>query len=218
MPTLPISPAELINALNWRYSTKAFDPARKIPADTWAAIEQSLVLSASSFGLQPYQFIIVKDPAVRASLVPHAWGQKQVADASHLVVFAARTSVTQADIDDLIELTSKTRNIPTEALAGYRGMMTGTLLSDSFKAYAPQWAARQAYIALGSLLSHAAFLGIDACPMEGFVPAEFDKILGLTAQGLTAVVACPLGYRSADDKYAGLPKVRFPKADLVKTV
>ncbi len=218
MPAPFLSSDELINALNWRYSTKAFDPTRKIPAETWTAIEDSLVLSASSFGLQPYQFIIVKDPAIRAKLVPHAWGQKQIVDASHLVVFASRTSVTEAEIDELVQLTSSTRNVPAEALAGYRGMMTGILLADSFKAFAPHWTARQAYIALGSLLTHAALLGIDACPMEGFVPAEFDKILGLTEQGLTAAVACPLGYRAADDKYAGLAKVRFAKADLVKTV
>jgi nitroreductase len=215
-PSLPTS--QFVDALQWRYATKAFDPARKIAAETWTALEDSLVLSASSFGLQPYRFLVISDPAKRASLLPHAWGQRQVVDASHFVVFAARTAVTEAEIDAFLKLTASTRGIPVEALAGYRGMMTGMLLSDGFKPFAPHWAARQAYIALGSLLTGAALLGVDTCPMEGFVPTEFDKILGLPEQGLTAVVACALGYRSADDKYAGLAKVRPPKSSLLQTV
>lgn len=215
-PALPAP--QLLDALNWRYATKTFDPARKIPADTWAALEDSLVLSASSFGLQPYRFLVVSDPAVRAQLMPHAWNQRQVVDASHFVVFASRTSVTEPEIDALVKLTSTARGIPAEALAGYRGMMTGMLLAEGFRGFAPHWAARQAYIALGNLLTSAALLGVDTCPMEGYVPAEFDRILGLPEQGLTAAVACALGYRSATDKYAGLPKVRFAKADLVRTV
>lgn len=218
MSTSFISESKLVEALNWRYATKTFDPNRKIPAATWAALEDSLVLSASSFGLQPYRFLVVNNPAIRAQLLPHSWGQKQIVDASHLVVFAARTSVTEAEIDALVKLTSSARNVPAEALAGYKGMMTGMLLSESFKGFAPHWAAHQAYIALGDLLTAAALLGVDTCPMEGFVPGEYDKILGLSAQGLSPVVACTLGYRAADDKYAGLPKVRFAKSDLIKTI
>ena len=103
-------------------------------------------------------------------------------------------------------------------LPGYRQMMTGSLLGNEAGARIPHWAARQAYIALGNLLTCSAVLGVDACPMEGFVPAEFDKVLGLTAQGYAAVVCCALGYRSADDKYAAAPKVRFPVAELVKNI
>lgn len=213
-----IAPSHLLDALNWRYATKAFDPARRIPDATWAALEQALVLSPSSFGLQPYRFVVVSDPATRVQLLPHAWGQKQVVDASHFVVFAARTDVKAADIDTFLERTAEVRGVSVESLAGYRGMMAGMLLSDGFKSIAPHWAARQAYIALGNLMTTAALLGVDACPMEGFVPAEFDKLLGLAEQGYTTVVACALGYRAAEDKYATLPKVRFDHARLVTTV
>jgi len=214
----PIPCSQLLEALHWRYATKVFDPNRKIQADIWLALEESLVLSASSFGLQPYRFLVVSDQAMRARLLPHAWNQRQVVDASHFVVFAARTGVTEAEIDDFIALLAKARGTSAESAASYRGMMTGMLLSESFKPMAPHWTARQAYLALGNLLTSAALLGVDACPVEGFVPAEFDQALGLPAQGLTAVVCCALGYRSAGDKYASLPKVRRPKAELIKVI
>ena len=213
-----VSEPQLLQALQWRYATKAFDSNRKIPAATWATLQEALVLSASSFGLQPYQFIVVNDPATRSKLMPHAWNQRQVVDASHFVVFAARTAMTEAEIDRFLGRIVAARGGSREALAGYRQMMTGSLLGNEASARIPHWAARQAYIALGNLLTCSAVLGVDACPMEGFVPAEFDKVLGLTAQGYAAVVCCALGYRSADDKYAAAPKVRFPVAELVKTI
>ncbi|MCX6924230.1 MAG: NAD(P)H-dependent oxidoreductase [Verrucomicrobia bacterium] len=211
-----IPSSQLLDALRWRYATKAFDPTRKIPADTWSALEESLVLSPSSFGLQPYRFLVINDPATRERLLPHAWGQRQVVEASHFVVLASRTQVTEGEIDTFIARIARTRGVTPESLGSYRGMMTGMLLSDGFKPLVPHWTARQAYIALGNLLTGAALLGIDACPMEGFVPAEFDKVLALPAQGLAAVVCCALGYRQADDKYAVDPKFRFPRSELVK--
>ena len=214
----PLAPQSLLTALHWRYATKAFDPQRTIPAETWAGLVESVVLAPSSFGLQPYRLLDVRDRAVRESLVPHAWGQQQVVDASHFVVFAARTSVTEPEIDTYLRRIAEVRGVTVESLAGFRGMLTGTLLSDGFRAIQPNWTARQAYIALGTLLESAALLGVDACPMEGFVPAEFDRILGLRDQGLTAVVACALGYRAETDRYAQLPKVRFATNDLVRTI
>jgi len=213
-----VSEPQLLQALHRRYATKTFDAHRKIPAATWATMQESLVLSASSFGLQPYQFIVVNDPATRANLMPHAWNQRQVVDASHFIVFAARTAMTEAEIDRFLDRMVEVRGGSREALAGYRQMMMGSLLGNEASAHIPHWAARQAYIALGNLLTCAAVLGVDACPMEGFVPAEFDKLLGLTAQGYAAVVCCALGYRSAGDKYAAAPKVRFPIAELIKTI
>jgi nitroreductase len=124
--------------------------------------------------------------------------------------------VTEAELDTFIARIARTRGVTPESLANYRGMMTGMLLSEGFKPLVPHWTARQVYIALGDLLTSAALLGVDACPMEGFVPAEFDAVLALPAQGLAAVVCCALGYRHADDKYALAPKVHFPKSELVK--
>ena len=213
-----IADSQLLEALQWRYATKAFDPFRKIPAATWASLQEALVLSPSSFGLQPYRFIVVDDPATRAKLQPHAWNQRQVTDASHFIVIAARTAMTEAEIDRFIGRIAELRGVNRAALAPYRQMMAGSLLGETAAARIPHWAARQAYIALGNLLTSAALLGVDACPMEGFVPAEFNKILNLPAQGYTAVVCCALGYRSADDKYVGSRKVRFPASELFKTV
>ncbi len=214
----PISNTQLIEALNWRYATKQFDAAKKIPADTFAALEDSLVLSASSFGLQPYRFLVINDKAMREKLLPHTWGQRQVVDASHFVVFAGRTTISEKEIDSFLQLTADTRGTPVEALKGYRGMMTGMLLAEKFTPIVPQWAALQAYIALGNLLTSAALIGVDASPMEGFVPAEYDKLLGLPEQGFAAVVCCALGYRAATDKHATAKKVRAAKADLVKVI
>lgn len=209
---------QLLDALNWRYATKVFDPGKKIPPDVWQTLERALVLSPSSYGLQPYRFLIIRDPAKRAALVPHAWNQKQVVDASHFVVFTARTRMTEADVDKLIARTAGVREIPADSLNFYRDMMLGDLVKGPRSRIAHEWAARQAYIALGNLMTCAAVLGVDACPMEGFVPSEFDRVLGLENSGYASVVCCALGYRAANDKYAGLPKVRFESQDLVRHV
>ena len=214
----PISETQLLSVLNWRYATKQFDPAKKIAAATWAALEDTLVLSPSSFGLQPYRFVVVDDKATREKLLPNTWNQRQVVDASHYVVFAARTSITEKEIDTFLKLTADTRGMAVEALNGYRGMMTGFLLSDGFKPRVQQWAALQAYIAIGNFMTAAGLIGVDTCPIEGFNPAEYDKILNLPAQGYASVVCCAVGYRAVTDKYATAKKVRPPKADLVKHV
>jgi nitroreductase len=214
----PLLSSDLLQALEWRYATKVFDADRKLTAETWETLQKALVLSPSSYGLQPYHFLIVKDPAKRAEMVPHSWGQKQVVDASHFVVFAARTTLSKADVEKFIELTAHQRGIPANALKGYRDMIIGDLVEGPRSAVVQQWGTCQAYIALGNLLTCAALLGVDACPMEGFVPAEYNRILGLAGSGYTAVVACALGYRASDDKYAGLKKVRFDASELVKTI
>ena len=212
------STKQLLDALQWRYATKAFDPTQKIPADIWEALAKTLVLTPTSYGLQPYQFLVVQDPAKRAALLPHSWGQRQVVDCSHFVVFTARTEMKEADVDKLIRRTVELRQLPADALQAYRGMMLGDIVNGPRGKAAHEWATRQAYIALGNLMTAAAVLGVDACPMEGLVPAEYDQVLNLPGTGYATVVACALGYRAAGDKYAGLAKVRYPAADLVRVV
>ena len=216
--THTIPESQLLEALNWRYATKTFDPARKIPAATWKTLEETLVLSPSSFGLQPYRFLVVENPATRDALLPHSWNQRQIVDASHLVVFAARTAMTEAEVDRFLDRVVEVRGIPREALEGYRGMMYGSLLSPGTESRIPHWAALQAYIALGNLMTSSALVGVDTCPIEGFSPAEYDALLSLPEQGYASVVCCALGYRSAEDKYATTPKVRMPSTDLIKTI
>ena len=212
------TPQQLLADLNWRYATKVFDATKKIPADVWSALEQALVLTPTSYGLQPYKFLIVQDAAKRAALLPHSWGQKQVVDCSHFVVFLARTDMTETDVDKLIQRTTALRHLPADALNGYRGMMISDIVNGPRGKAAHEWAARQSYIALGNFMTCAAVLGVDACPMEGINPVEYDKLLGLEGSGYKTVVACATGYRAVNDKYASLAKVRYETGELVQVV
>jgi len=209
---------QLLEALKWRYAVKSFDPSKKISPAVWKVLEEALVLSPSSFGLQPYRFLVVADPDLRARLRPHSWNQTQVVDASHYVVFAARTAMTETEIDRFLDRVVEVRGVSRDSLEGYRGMMYGSLLSPGSETRIPHWAALQAYIALGNLMTSASLLGVDTCAIEGFVPAEYDRILGLPGRGLTSVVCCALGYRSDGDRYATAAKVRFPAADLITSI
>ncbi len=214
MPTL--SPEAALAQLQWRYATKKFDPARKIPAEVWSVLEQALVLSPSSTGLQPWKFVVVTDPEVRKKLQPAAYNQAQIVDASHLVVFCAKSPPTLPDAERHVERTAAVRGVPMESLGGFRKMVVG--LATRAAAEGSAWAARQTYIALGIFLATAAMIGVDACPMEGFDPPKFDEILGLKEKGVTSVTLATAGYRSADDSYALLAKVRFPVDDVIERV
>jgi len=213
-----LEPAALIDSLNWRYATKQFDPSRKIPAPVWEALEDALVLTPSSYGLQPWHFFVVTSPELKAALRPHSWDQPQVTDCSHHVVFATRREVDAAFLEKYIARIAEVRGVTAESQAFYRDMMASDILHGPRSKWVQEWAARQVYIALGNFMTAAALLGVDTCPMEGMDPSKYDEILGLPAKGFNAIVACPAGYRAAGDKYAGLPKVRFPKADLIQTV
>ena len=211
---MPAAPEDVLAPLRRRYATKAFDPARKIDPATWAALEQAAVLAPSSYGLQPWNFVVVTDPAVRKQLHPASWNQAQVLDASHLVVFAAKNPPTAADVERHVANAEAVRGQPAGSLDALKQMILGSL-SRMSPADAHAWAARQCYIPLGVFLSAAAHLGVDACPMEGFQPEKYDEILGLTARGLKSVVIATAGYRSATDKYAAAAKVRFPVDEVV---
>lgn len=212
------TPQELLAAHQWRYATKLFDASRKIPADVWRALEQSLVLTPTSYGLQPYQFLVVQDAATRAKLLPQSWNQKQVVDCSHFVVFLARTDMKEADVDKLIARISQVRGVAPESIKFYKDMMMGDIVNGPRGKAAHEWAARQCYIALGNFMTNCAVLGVDTCPMEGLAPLEYDKILGLEGSGYQTVMACAAGYRARGDKYATLAKVRYEAKDLVKVV
>lgn len=205
---MSVSHDQLLEALRWRYATKQFDPARRIPETVWTALEQSLVLTPSSFGLQPWKFFVIGDPEVRTRLRGVSWGQAQVTDASHYVVLTARTDLTGDDLDAWMTCLAETQGKPPESLAPLRSVIEGFTKSMTPAALLA-WNTRQVYIALGQLMTAAAMLGIDACPMEGIDPAGYDAVLGLTGSGYTTAVGCALGYRAADDRHAGLPKARF---------
>jgi nitroreductase len=213
-----LNPAELIQALEWRYATKGFDPQRKIPADLWKTLEEALVLSPSSFGLQPWKFLVVTDSAVRIRLRAASWGQPQIEECSHLVVFTARRTMQMEDIERFVARIAEVRGVSVASLASYRDTMAGSLLQGPRAAVVEQWTAKQTYIALGNFLTCAATLGVDACPMEGLEPAKYDEILGLAETGYHSLMVCATGYRRPDDAYAKLAKVRFPLDQVIQRV
>jgi nitroreductase len=203
-------------ALAWRYAVKVFDSARQIDAATWASLENSLVQSPSSYGLQPWKFLVISDGPLRAELRPHSWNQSQITDSSHLVVFLARRTVEGSDLDRLITATSTTRGVPTDQLGFYREMMQKDLIDGPRSQQIERWASNQVYIALGTFMTAAALLEVDTCPIEGFSPAEYDRILGLEGTPYRSCVVCAAGYRDASDKYAGLAKVRYAPSELIE--
>jgi len=196
--------------LAWRYATKHFDPSKKISSDDWNTLEESLRLAPSSFGLQPWRFIVVQDLATRQQLLPHSWNQPQVTEASHLIVIAAQQSVGDGDVDAFINHISHTRGVDVAKLSDYSGMMKGFLNNLAKQGTCEAWTTRQCYIALGMLLSSAAMLKIDTCPLEGISPTHYDEALGLQGSGFASKVACALGYRSASDAASSFAKVRYP--------
>lgn len=203
-----------IQLLKERASVKKFDPNKKISnADIEILIEAGN-LSASSGGLQPYKMVVVSNDSLKKELVAHSYNQSQVADASHLLVFAVETSIGEPTVKRYVERAAAVRNQSMESLQGYYESMKGYV--ESMGAEQQQlWARNQAYIALGSVMIAAAELGIDSCPMEGFLPDQYKEVLGLSAHGLHPVVILPVGYKSDEDVYSKAPKVRKTREDFV---
>jgi nitroreductase len=202
---------------NWRYATKKFDSAKKISESDLDFLKEAVRLSASSYGLQLYKVIIIENPELRAQLLPAAYGQTQITDASHLFVIASQTNIGNTEIDAYLKNASEIRNIPIEALSGYGDYMKGTInpMPEDLKNI---WTAKQTYLALGNLLNAAAELNIDATPMEGFNAAQFNAILGLDKLNLNAIVVAPVGYRHEEDATQHHKKVRKSNEDLFITL
>ncbi len=207
----------LLKGLNWRYATKAYDPAKKVSDADWATIEEAISLAPSSFGIQPYKFIVITDPANREKLKPAAYGQTAITDASHLVAFAYKKTLSDGDIEHFVERIAVVRGAPRETLLDYENVMKGSAKKAVDGGYIETWNSRQVYIAIGFLLYTAALLGIDATPMEGFDPAQFNEILGLTDYSVTALAA--VGYRDApSDWLEPLAKVRKPDHEIIQRI
>jgi nitroreductase / dihydropteridine reductase len=207
----------MIDALQWRYATKVFDAHKKLSAEQVDLLLEAVRLSPSSFGLQMWKAIVVTNPEIRERLRQAGYGQAQITDASHVIIFAVKKNLNNTTVDELIELTASERGVPASGLQGYADMMKQTLASRSEKERT-EWASRQAYIALGVLLATAAHEEIDACPMEGFDVNAFDEILGLKEKNLTTCVVATVGFRAEEDKTAQLQKVRFPKGEVIQIV
>lgn len=208
----------LVEQLKWRYAVKKFDPSRKIPAEQWQALESALLLSPSSFGLQPWRFIVVNDPAVRERLRAASWNQSQVVEASHLVVFAIKKDLNATDVERFVRRIVQVRGVSAESLSSYKQMMLDFVAQAGRGFNINAWSAQQLYIAMGVFMTAAAMLGIDTCPMEGIEPDVYDRILSLAPQGFCALAAAAAGYRAADDKAARLAKVRYEADEVITRV
>ncbi len=212
-----LSPAELIAAQSRRYSAKKFDSARIIPEDQWYALEQALLLSPSSNGFQPWRFIIITDRERREKLVAHSFGQRQVADASHLVVFQARTEVAFGDIDRWVNRVGEVKGTPPEALETQRKRLVGAWIDSPRPGFdGGEFSRNQVFIALGNFLAAAALLGIDTCALGGFDADAYDLEPGIAGTGYRSVVLAAAGYRSQEDRNALAPKVRFPIDEVIR--
>jgi nitroreductase len=212
------TPQTIENALKWRYATKRFDPARQIPDAEWQLLQQSLRLAPSSFGLQPWQFIVVSNPELRAKLQEHSWNQPQIVEASKLVVITSAKAIADEEIDSFINFTATTRGMAASDLAGYRQMIAQFVKNKRETNTLEAWTTKQAYIALGFLMSSAAMMGIDTCPIEGISPPNYDEILGLNSTQFSTRVVCALGYRSSGDNYAMAAKVRYPLNQVIREI
>lgn len=208
---------QLVEDMNWRYACKKFDTEKKVSPEDMETLLEVLRLTASSYGMQLWNFVVVENKELREKLVEKSYGQRQVADASHLIVLCIKSDATEADIDAYINQTVAIRKVAPETMEGFKKMLMGTISKKTLdQKYI--WMKNQIYIALGSLLTACAHMRIDSCPMEGISPKGYDELLGLAEKGLKAVLACPVGYRSADDKYATAAKVRFNKEDVVTII
>ncbi|WP_010228740.1 NAD(P)H-dependent oxidoreductase [Gillisia marina] len=206
-----------IEDLNWRYATKKFDANKEVSSEDLEKLLEAIQLTASSYGLQPYEVIVIKDAALREELKAHSWNQTQITDASEVIVFANKTQITSAYVDSYLNDIASTRSLKLEDLDGLKGMLESTILKLDAEDQS-LWAAKQAYIALGNLLSAAANLKIDTCPMEGFDATKYDELLNLKEKGLTTAVIATIGYRSEDDQTQFAAKVRKSKNDLINTI
>jgi nitroreductase len=196
-------------ALHWRYAVKKFDATRKITTSDWELLKESLRLSPSSYGLQPWKFISVETPELRQKLREVSWNQSQVTDCSHYVVFAYKEKVDAAFIRKNMLKIAQVRNVPVESLAGFEKAIISDIVEGPRAAVIEPWAQRQSYIAMGFLLETAALMGIDSTPMEGLDPLAYDALLGLKGSGWKTVAAVALGYRHSEDPFVKLTKVRF---------
>ena len=196
----------IIEKLQWRYATKKFDDKVLIDSKKIDIIKEAFNLTATSYGMQPITLLVIQDKALQKELVKHSKNQEQVGQASHLLVFCI-LNITKDSITEYFDRVKIIRDTPEEILNPFKDY-----LIDSFSQKTPEeikdYCIKQAYLAMGNLLTVCAIESIDACPMEGFEPSAYDEVLSLKEKGLHSVLVMPIGYRAKDDRFADFKKVR----------
>jgi len=198
---------DIIEKLEWRYATKKFDENKLIPQKKLSVLKQAFNLTATSYGLQPIKLLIINNKALQNKLVSYSMNQEQVAQASHIFVFCIESKIDTNYINTYFERVKSIRETPDDILTPFKEFLIGDFNDKSVEEI-KLWATKQAYLALGNLLTVCAIEGIDACPMEGFNPQEYDRVLRLNKKGLQSVLVMPIGYRAEDDMFADFKKVR----------
>jgi nitroreductase len=205
----------LFKQMGWRYACKKFDPTKKIRESDWNILAETLRHSVSSYGLQPWKFIVVQTAEIRKQLLALSWNQTPVVDASHFIVMTYKEKMDEEYVTKFIDQNAKVRGVDASTLEGFKKVMIGDLVKGPRSAVIDWWAQRQTYIAMGSFLTTASLMEIDALPMEGLDPLGYDKVLGIEGTGYKTVAAIACGYRAEDDKYQFVKKVRFDMADIL---
>ncbi len=205
---------DIIKHLKWRYATKKFDTTQKLSKNQLHILKEAFNLTATSFGLQTISLVIVEDKTIRQALLPHAFNQQQVIDASHLLVICIQNNIHKTDVISHYNNIKNTRHTPEEILQPYQDNLIKTI-ENMTPQERQQWSKNQAYIALGNLITVCATQGIDACPMEGFIPQKIDKLLALNKKNLQSVLLLPVGIREKTDLFSKLEKVRKPITETV---
>ncbi|GGX15238.1 NAD(P)H-dependent oxidoreductase [Aquimarina muelleri] len=207
----------IIESLRWRYATKKFDNKKILPQEKINTITEAFNLTATSYGLQPLKLVIIKDKVLQKELTTHSWNQQQVADASHLLVFCIEKNIGEQYINEYFNNVKAIRNTPDEILNPFKKQLVS-----SFKNKSPEeiynWATKQAYLAMGNILTICAIEAIDSCPMEGFIPEKYDETLNLSNHNLSSVLVLPIGYRAKDDMFSEFKKVRRSINDTIITI
>jgi len=205
---------DIINKLEWRYATKKFDDTKQLKSEKVDIIKNAFNLTATSFGLQTLKLLVISNKELQAKLLPHAYNQQQIVQASHVLVLCIQDQIDSSDVDTHFNNVIETRHTDPKILAPFKTQLKDTIQKMSISEQ-QQWSTKQAYIALGNLMTVCAVENIDACPMEGFIPSQFDDVLNLKAQKLKSVLLLPIGYRSEDDMFSTLKKVRKSVNDTV---
>lgn len=205
-------------SLTWRYAVKKFDSTKIISDSDLQILFDSLVLSPSSYGTQPWKFLVIENKNLREKLKSVSWNQSQVVDASHFIVFLYKEKMDKTHIEKYAKRISEVRGVSLDSLDGFKKMLIQDLVEGPRSNTIEVWAQRQAYIAMGFLMETAALLKIDSCPMEGLEADKYDEILNLKNTGWKTIAAMPLGYRHSDDKYQNIAKVRFQQNDVIEYI
>lgn len=203
-----------IDKLKWRYATKKFDITKKLSDAQISTLKEAFNLTATSYGLQTMKLVVVEDLQKRSEIFPAAYNQKQVVEASHLLVICIQDNVTDKDVDTYYQQLQNERQTPVEILEPYKNQLK-SVIQKMEHSKREEWTIRQAYIALGNLMTVCAFEDIDSCPMEGFIPEEVDRILNLKAHNLKSVLLLPVGFRAENDMFASFKKVRKPLDEVI---